>query len=38
MLEKFFTNKNNSRKIQVKLKKIGYNILKRSYKEINKFY
>ena len=38
MLEKLFTNKNNSRKIQVKLKKIGYNILKRSYKEINKFY
>ena len=38
MLEKLFSNKNNSRKIQVKLKKIGYNILKRSYKEINKFY
>ena len=38
MLEKLFANKNNSRKIQVKLKKIGYNILKRSYKEINKFY
>ncbi len=38
MLEKLFTNKNNSKKIQVKLKKIGYDILQRSYKEINKFY
>ena len=38
MLEKLFTNKDKSRKIQIKLKKIGYNILKRSYKEINKFY
>ena len=38
MLEKLFANKDKSRKIQIKLKKIGYNILKRSYKEINKFY
>ena len=38
MLEKLFANKDKSRKIQIKLKKIGYNILERSYKEINKFY
>ncbi len=38
ILEKLFLEKNNSRKIQIKLNKIGYNILQKSYKEINKFY